>query len=374
MNSTLPKEIIFSDDAHKNIADIISKYGQRVYILRAGDSFKKSSWAKSIISSIKKSKLELLISEPISAEPDTDKARELLKEARDFKADIICGIGGGSVMDLAKVVAALYYEIFSDISEYLYSKSIKTKGIKLVLVPTISGSGSEVSASAVLKDKRKKTKKGIRDRKLIADAVLIDPALTLTLKREQTLYSSLDALTHALESYVSLGSDLVSSVLAKGAAELIYRNLEKTLKEPQDIELRNKLALSSLFAGISFSSAGLGLGHALSHPIGAIYNIPHGLANAVIIPYVIEFNYPFVQESYQDLIFDKRYKSLYNLLKSYFKRLGIASDFKELGFKLSAKIKEKIAGSTLDSGVIKYNPRSVKREDIYYILERLWGR
>jgi len=374
MDSSLPKELIFSLGAHEKIADLISKYGKRVYILRAGDSFKNSSWAKRIVESIKKSELNFLISKPITSEPDLSIAKEILKEARDFKADVICGIGGGSVMDLAKVVAVLFNESFNDISDYLYSKAIKAERIGLILMPTTSGSGSEVSSSAVLKDNIRKEKRGIRDRRFKADATVVDPIITLTLNRDNTLYPSLDALTHAIEAYVSIDSNIASAISAKRAAYLIYNNLNKVLLDPNNIELRKSLSLASLLAGISFSWTGLGLAHALSHPIGAIYDLPHGLVNAIIIPYVVEFNYSLVRERYEDLIFDKRYNSLYNLLKSWFRTLGLPSSFKELNLNLDGSLKEKIVTSTLNSGVLKYNPKHVKREDVYYILDRLWEK
>ncbi len=372
MNSFLPKELIFISGAHKKIADLISRHGNRVYILRGGDSFENSLWGQDIVNSIKESKLAYLFSKPITSEPDINTAKKLLIEARSFKPDVICGIGGGSVMDLAKVVAVLFNEDSVDISDYLYFKKIETKGVKLILMATTSGSGSEVSSSAVIKDNKRKEKRGIRNKRLRADTAIVDPALTLTLNRENTLYSSLDALTHAIEAYVSVDSDITSSVLAKRAAYLIYNNLDNTLIEPNNIKLRKSLALASLFAGLAFSQAGLGLAHALSHPIGASYNISHGLVNAVIIPYVVEFNYPVVEARYRDLIFDKKYKSMYNLLKAWFKTLNVPYSFRELGLKIDSGLKERIVESTLNSGVLKYNPKMVKREDLDNILDRLW--
>ncbi|MDP8216790.1 MAG: iron-containing alcohol dehydrogenase [Candidatus Kaelpia imicola] len=374
MKSILPKELIIASNAYKNIGAILSRYGKRVYILRAGGSFKNSFWAKEIVALLKKSELDFLISRPIPPEPEVSIVRELIREARSFKADIICGIGGGSVMDAAKMTAACFNEKFKNISEYLYSKKIESRGVKCVLLTTTSGSGSEVSSSVVLGDSSRGEKRGVRDQKLIADLAIIDPVVTLTLGRDVTLYSALDALTHAVEAYVSTDVDVASSILARRASEIIYKNLSRALKEPRDMLFRQRLSYASLFAALAFSSSGLGLAHALSHPIGMAYGLSHGLVNAVIIPHVVEFNYSVAKESYQDLIFDKRYKSLYNLLKSWLKKLGIPSSFKELGLKIDNKLKDKIASATLNSGVLKYNPKGVKEEDIYYILERLWVR
>ncbi len=374
MKSALPKELVVTPNAHKNISHLLSKYGKRAYIIRAGKSFEDSFWAKNILDSLNSSSLDFLISKPLNPEPDISVVQDLIEEARSFKADLICGIGGGSVMDAAKMTAACFNENFNSISEYLYSKKIESNGLKSALLATTSGSGSEVSKSVVFKDSLRGEKRGLRDQKLVADLAIVDPVVTLTLDRATTLYSALDALTHAVEAYVSTDSDLVSSFLAKQAFEIIYNNLSQTLREPQNIIFRERLSKASLFAGIAFSSAGLGLAHALSHPIGMIYDLPHGLVNAIIIPYVVEFNYSVVKERYRDLIFDKKYKSLYNLLRTWFKDLGVAGSFKELGLKLDNKLKDDILSATLNSGVLKYNPKQVKREDIYYILEKLWER
>ncbi|MDP8253903.1 MAG: iron-containing alcohol dehydrogenase [Candidatus Kaelpia aquatica] len=374
MEIFLPSHIIFGSYSYKKIALVLKKYGDRPLLVVGKSAFNRSFWGKDIITILKKSKIKYTLYSGVDSEPCFDSIKEGLRYLNRHNCDSVVGIGGGSVLDVSKTIAVLVGQKFKDLEEYLYGKNIKNSGLPFIAVPTTSGSGSEVSSSAVLKDSLRGEKRGVRDQKLIADVAIIDPVVTLTLGRDATLYSSLDALTHAVEAYVSIDADIASSVLAKEASRIIYKNLSRALVEPRNIIFRQRLSRASLFAALAFSSSGLGLAHALSHPIGAAYNLSHGLVNAVVIPYVVEFNYSVAKDRYQDLIFDKRYKSLYNLLKSWLRELGLPLSFKELGLEIDSKLKDKIVSATLSSGVLKYNPKRVKRKDVNYILERLWMR
>jgi alcohol dehydrogenase class IV len=178
---------------------------------------------------------------------------------------------------------------------------VKRKGPPLIAIPTTAGTGSEVTNVAILSDKEAQLKKGIVSDYLLPDVALVSPLMTLTCPRGVTAASGVDALVHAIESYLSLNASPITDSLAIGAIKLIAKSLPKAYANPNDIQAREDMATASLMAGMAFGNAGVGAVHALAYPLGGRFNIAHGVSNALLLPYVMAWNKLACVERFRDI-------------------------------------------------------------------------
>lgn len=220
------------------------------------------------------------------------KVKDVEKAADVFRAngcDSVIAYGGGSSMDCAKVAAALVSCDKNTIKNMRGYLKVKGKLIKIFAVPTTSGTGSETTIAAVVTDSDKGDKFSISDPKLIPSYAVLDPELTVSLPKGLTASTGMDALTHAVEAYIGVGGNKFTNTQAKKATKLIFENLYKVYCDGSDIKARENMAFASYYAGESFTRAYVGYVHAMAHSLGGFYNVPHGFANAVILPYLLEF-------------------------------------------------------------------------------------
>jgi len=225
----------------------------------------------------------------IEAEPSIDTFKQILDRARNFVPDIVIGIGGGSALDLAKLVAALWNSD-QKIEEVFGTNLLKNRTTKLLCIPTTAGTGSEVSPNAILLDEVNKIKKGVVSPSLVPDAVFIDAKLTLTVPPMVTAATGLDALTHCIEAYTNRFAHPIVDVWALEGIRLITSALVEAVEHPSSLPAREKMALGSLFGGLCLGPVNTAAVHALSYPLGGWYHIPHGHANAILLPHVMRFN------------------------------------------------------------------------------------
>ncbi len=376
MKIILPRDIIFSPYVYKEIPRILKEHGKKVFLVTGEHAFSKNFWGKDILNLLRKNKIKFFHYDKVKPEPHCALVEYGIESAKENRCEVILGIGGGSVIDVSKAIAGLFNEEFNSVSEYLYGRKIAAQGLPFIAVSTTSGSGSEVTKNSVLKDSVRAIKTSIRDLKLLPQTALIDPVLTLTLPKKNTLHTALDALTHAVESYVSLESSSLTEALSFKSIELIYNNLPHVLSKLKNLKLREYLSYASLMAGISFSNAGLGLAHALSHPIGVLFGLPHGLVNAVLLPHVAEFNYEVCSSKFDSvtktLMPKKGRMKFYNLLRDFNSKLKVPLKFSQLGLILDKTAEDKIVDKVKYSGTLKCNPRRVSEEDIRVILKKAW--
>src|SRR5699024_2862400 len=225
-------------------------------------------------------------------EPSLNCAQKLVDYMKEYNFDLVLGIGGGSTLDLAKLAAVLAVHE-GDVKDYLNltgSKKIKKRGLPTVLMPTTAGTGSEVTDISVLS--LSSTKDVITHEYLLADVAIVDPALTVSVPPRVTAATGVDALTHAIEAYVSVQANDLTDALALRAVELITASLEQAFINGKDREARTKMSMGSFLAGISFFHAGVAGVHALAYPLGGQFHIAHGEANAVLLPYVMNYIRP----------------------------------------------------------------------------------
>jgi alcohol dehydrogenase class IV len=257
-----------------------------------------------ILSSIRKIENELLrvhktvlFSTAITSEPSSSDFNEVLYNARKNRIDAVVGIGGGSIMDVAKLVAALYRSKYS-IEDCFDNHQLDGRDLFLACIPTTSGTGSEVSPNAILFDEKNNTKKGIISPFLVPDMTFIDPVLTHSLPPQITAATGLDAFVHCLEAYTNKNAHPVIDLYALEGMRLIYENLEIAYLDGKNQEARSNLALGSYYGGLCLGPVNTAAIHALAYPLGSLYKIPHGISNAILMPYVLSVNLDYAIEKY----------------------------------------------------------------------------
>ncbi|MBU2547000.1 MAG: iron-containing alcohol dehydrogenase [Proteobacteria bacterium] len=233
--------------------------------------------------------LECVLFQDFTQEPEPAEADAAAARAREAGCDLVVGIGGGSAMDLAKAAAVLALND-GRAADYVGVNLVPRPGLPTIMVPTTAGTGSEVTWTAVFTTRASKIKGGINSRFMFPDLALLDPVLTLTLPPGLTATTGLDALCHAVESYTSVKANPMSDLVALEAIRLISANLPLAVADGRNLPARENMLLGSLLAGLGLANAGVTAVHALSYPLGAIYGIPHGLANAMLLPHVMRFN------------------------------------------------------------------------------------
>lgn len=225
----------------------------------------------------------------VEPDPRLEIAIEAAGAAKDSKADLIIGLGGGSAIDIGKTAAVLVTNA-GELSQYFGIDLVPRPGIKTIIIPTTAGTGSEVTPIVILSDVAEKLKKGIVSPFLFPAVAILDPELTLGLPPRVTAATGMDALIHAIESFTSKNAYRMTDMLACEAIVLIMENIRTAFANGSDLEARTRLLEGSLLAGMAFANAGVTAVHAFAYPIGAEFHIPHGVANSIMLAPVMEFN------------------------------------------------------------------------------------
>ena len=236
----------------------------------------------------------------IRQEPSVADFKRILDEAQHFGADSVSGVGGGSVLDLSKLVATLINSE-QQIEDLFGIGLVAQRGVWFACMPTTSGTGSEVSPNAILLDERDALKKGVVSPHLMADAAYIDPKLTWSVPAKITAETGMDALTHCIEAFTNKFAHPVVDVYAREGIRLIAANLLRAVTNGKDVEAREALSLGSMYGGLCLGPVNTAAVHALSYPIGGEFHISHGLSNAILLPTVMKFNAPANLKKYAEV-------------------------------------------------------------------------
>ncbi|HEY0289622.1 MAG TPA: iron-containing alcohol dehydrogenase [Pseudomonas sp.] len=240
------------------------------------------------------------IFDQVKPEPEISIVEDCTRAYREGGHDGLIGLGGGSAIDIAKGVAA-FANHEGPLAELFGVDLVKRKGPALIAIPTTAGTGSEVTNVAIFSDKEAQLKKGIVSDYLLPDVALVSPIMTLTCPRSVTAASGVDALVHAIESYLSVNASPITDAIALGAIKLIAKALPKAYANPSNLQAREDMATASLMAGMAFGNAGVGAVHALAYPLGGRFNIAHGVSNALLLPYVMAWNKMACVERFRDI-------------------------------------------------------------------------
>lgn len=282
-------EIIFGRGALEKVGKEAKKQRGSRALLISDAGIARVGLLKKVKEPLRKEGVEVIIFDEVEPEPWAETADAAGEIAKEKSCDLIIGVGGGSSMDLAKAAAVLATNE-GKARDYQGLNKIPRLGLPKIMVPTTAGTGSEVTFTAVLSNKEPRGKAGINSPYLFPELALLDPLLTLSAPPEITASTGMDALTHAIEAYTSLQATAITDVLTLKAIELIAQNLLLAVVTGENVEVREKMLLGSLLAGMALANAGVGAVHALAYPLGGLYRIPHGVANGLLLPYVMEFN------------------------------------------------------------------------------------
>jgi alcohol dehydrogenase class IV len=244
--------------------------------------------------------LQVEVYDRISTEPTVEMFGDALRTARAVDADAIIGIGGGSVLDVAKLVAA-FMDSEQEVHEAFGIGKMSRRGTFLACFPTTSGTGSEVSPNAILLDSADQLKKGVVSPYLVPDVAYVDPLLTVTVPPAVTAATGIDALTHCIEAYANRFAHPVVDLYALEGIRLIGANLRCAVENGDDVEARMSLSLGSLYGGLCLGPVNTAAVHALAYPLGGEFHVAHGVSNALLLPYVLEFNLPAAPERYAEV-------------------------------------------------------------------------
>ncbi|MDI6641844.1 MAG: iron-containing alcohol dehydrogenase [Elusimicrobiota bacterium] len=425
----LPPKIVFGRGSINSLPDLINE-NQGSVLLVTGKNFSNNTGLTTKVMKLLHNK-KIIHYDEVTPEPSTDLVDAGLQIAKSEQAEVVIGLGGGSAIDVGKAIAALMNEpgtstipntITSDASigssasptyptpatlhspyvipvpsveDYLegthQQKIISSQGIPFIAVPTTAGTGAEVTKNAVLLSKTQKAKRSIRHDSLFPKVAVIDPELTLTLPPHITAQSGMDALTHLLEGYLTKNSNSITDAIALEGIKLVNTALITAVKEPENYTARERMSLAALFGGIVLANSGLGLAHGISSVLGGEFNIPHGLANAVLLPYVLEFNAESCKEKFIKIAYalsdemESGVATVLNLatqtneqisefvisrIKEILKEIGIPEKFSEFDseFDMTADDIESIAKKSLTSSSTRGNPKDVKINDIVELL------
>jgi len=294
-------EVVVGIDAVKRLGEVAKAFGNKALVV-AGRGSLESGRIKVIEDELTKAGVDFTIYSDFKPEPTLNQAEKLAEYVSRVlsyeKIDFVVGFGGGSSLDMAKV-ASLASANPRPIGQYMGVDKVLRKGLPLILVPTTAGSGSEVSKSIVLV--RDGMKDGIVSEKVMADLAIVDPVLTITMPPSLTSMTGIDALSHAIEAYMSINANVFTDPLALKAISMVSTNLRKAYSNGSDLDARKAMSEAALLAGLAFSNASNCAGHAAASAFAVKYGVPHGVACGISLPYVMKFNMLAIAERLADI-------------------------------------------------------------------------
>lgn len=368
---SIPQEIIVGKGSLAKLPEAAKKLGGAHGFIISGPHLNKMGVVASCASALEQAGIKTDAYTDTEANPAVETVEKATLAFKESGADFIVALGGGSPMDVAKAVGVVA-KYGGSITEYEGGGKVPGDIIPLIAIPTTAGTGSEVTAFSVITDHSRNYKLTVFSYKLIPSYAILDPDLITTAPVSVAAACGIDAMVHALEAYISKAATPFSDAMAEKALELIGANIRKYVADRTNIEAAEGMLAGSLFAGIAFSWARLGDVHAMSHPVSAFFHVPHGVANAILLPTIVEYN---------ALADCGKYEKIYNyisivpalegtfepsmlvdLLKELNDQLGIPASLSEVG--VTEDKFDAMADDAMKSGNIAVNPRSTTKQDV----------
>lgn len=380
-------------DIRKNVApefvlghgalDLVGRYARnfaaRKVLVVSDPGVQAAGWTQRVIDALQAADIPSALYLDVSPNP---RDSEVMAGAEIFIAegcDVIVAVGGGSPMDCAKGIGVVATGGAS-ILGFEGVDQVSIPGPPLICVPTTAGTSADVSQFAIVNDTHRRVKVAIISKAMVPDAALIDPRCTTTMEAGLTAATGIDALVHAIEAYVSTASSPVTDLHALEAVRLVYGNLAQAIRNPDDMRYRDSMMLGSLLAGLAFSNASLGLVHAMAHSLGGLLDMPHGLCNALLLEYVVDFNHASAIERFGRLAGalgapvhaddrpQKQKEALIVALRDLRKSVGLGYGLRHMGVR-PADI-PLLAQHALNDPCVATNPAQPSVADIELIYER----
>ena len=368
---TLPRDIYYGKDALDELKNL---KGSKAIVVVGGGSMKRFGFLDKVVANLQAAGMQTQLFEGVEPDPSVETVMKGAEAMREFEPDWIVSIGGGSPIDAAKAMW-VFYEYpdakFEDLLTPFSFPTLRTKA-KFAAIPSTSGTATEVTAFSVITDYQKGIKYPLADFNITPDVAIVDPALAETMPQKLTAHTGMDALTHAIEAYVSTVASPFTDPLAMKAIQMVVQYLPASYEGCT--EAREQMHYAQCLAGMAFSNALLGIVHSMAHKTGAAFetgHIPHGCANAIYLPYVIQYNA-------KDMRAAQRYQDIANALgldgvpalcakiDEFNKRMGIPKTMKEFGVEeaeFKAKLPE-IAKNAIGDACTSSNPRVPTQEEM----------
>lgn len=375
---TCPTRMEFGPGVLAKLPAVISSFHSSKVMLVTDPGVVKAGLLNKV-ASILDGQYSYVVYDRVPSDPNTDAIEEIYRQAAVKAVDCIVAVGGGSAIDAAKGVSCLAGNGGS-LRTYGGVNKVPGKGLPLVAIPTTAGTGSEFTIFAVLSDLKDEIKFTISSLYIAPDVAICDPEMTLTLPPKVTAATGMDALTHAVESYTSRIATPVTDVLCLEAIRLLYRYLPVAVNNGSDLEARSNVMLAASLAGMVMNDAYLGLSHAIASPLGAHFHIPHGMANAVMLPYVMEYNYMASPGKYGrmatamgmgnsgNLYEDAR--SAIEAVRQVTSLCHVPTSLREVGAK--EEVLKQVAKDALLSIQLRFNCRSAGVDQIYELVKKAY--
>ncbi len=378
----MPWEITFGSGCAALAPEKILDLGSRRPLFVTGKNMSGSKCLELLIKKTKDMGMDTGHWDRVKPEPPVELLEEASLFIREGGYDSLVALGGGSSMDFAKMAAVTAKNPGIKPAEMVGSEKIPRKGLPTLMIPTTSGSGSEVSAVAVFSFPEENMKKGISSRFLVADTALVDPELTLGLPPGITAASGMDALVHGVESYLSLGTNPFTQDLALIAISNISANLAECVENGGSLKAREAQSYGSMIAGMAFSMSGTAGVHAMAYPLGGCYHIPHGEANTALLRWVMEYNLEGCEEKFVPIAkamgvygsgmspCDAAEAALRAMIELG-ERIGVKTRLREFGIPKEAA-SEMAAAALKEERLMSNNPRPLDYESVKKIYEKAW--
>ena len=373
---SVPQDVIVGSGSAEKLGEAAKKLGGTHALIISGPHLTKMGHVKHCADLLAAAGIASDAFTETEGNPSTETVAKAAEMYKSCGADFLVAFGGGSPMDVAKAVAVVA-KFGGKITDYEGAGTVPGEPVPLIALPTTAGTGSEVTAAAVITDHSRNYKLTVFDAKLIPKAAILDPDFLTTAPAGIAAACGIDAMVHAIEAYISRAASPCSDAMAEKALELIGKNLRRYVANRTDLEAASGMLTGSLFAGIAFSWARLGDVHAMSHPVSAYFDVPHGVANAILLPNVMEFNaladngkyeniYDYIALNPSSEYFEPQ--DLVELLKELNESLGIPACLADVGVK--ADHFDAMADDAMKSGNIAVNPRTTTKKDILALYQK----
>lgn len=285
----IPGYIFFGEDS---LDELKSIKGKRAIIVTGGNSMRRNGFLKKCKELLEEGGKVVDICDGVEQNPSVETVERGAKQMQEFKPDLIIALGGGSAMDAAKVMWCFYEYpnlTFEDVVKPETMPELRNKA-KFIAIPSTSGTASEITAFSVITDTKKHIKYPVVSRHIVPDYAIVDPLLPSKMPKSVTANTGMDVVAHATEALVSSAANDYTDSLAIHALKLVFENLKKAYDNGDDMQAREKMHNASTLAGMAFTSASLGIIHSMAHNIGGEFGVTHGLANAILLPYITKYN------------------------------------------------------------------------------------
>lgn len=357
-----------------SLSELKNITGKKAIIVTGGNSVKANGTLARVEAILDELNIEHTVFSGVEPDPSINTVRKGAKAFEAFNPDWVIGLGGCSAIDAAKAMWAIYEHptlTFDDMIKIAGIPPLRNKA-RFVAIPSTSGTGTEITALAVITDTEKGVKYPLVSHELLPDLAIVDGELCKTMPKDVTANTGLDALTHSVEAYVSNIDDNYADALAKGGIELVFKNLENAYNTPGDLTARQNMHDASCLGGFAFTNVWLGIVHSLAHQVGGTFGVPHGCANAIILPNVIRFN-STATDKYEDiarLIGKSTAEELATAIETLRSNVNVPASLKEYGIseeEWNKNIKE-MAQHAMADPCTSFNPRVPNVEEMEKVL------